>query len=171
MARAQAVPIVLTDFERNKLTENEHSRTLSYALVQRSKIILLAASELPNTRIVQQLGVNKKMVVKWRKRWLEYHDRLQEMQTTDTKEKDILSYIDTVVLADRHRPGAPRVFTDEQRMRIKALACEAPTASGRELGQWSLPALADEAVQRGIVETVSPASVSRFLKIWTYPAS
>jgi hypothetical protein len=52
-------------------------------------------------------------------------------------------------------------------VRIKALAGETPTASGQELSQWSLPTLADEAVQRGIVKTVSPASVGHFLNMWT----
>jgi hypothetical protein len=45
-----------------------------------------------------------------------------------------------------------------------ALACENPREeSGRPITHWTPPELADEAVKRGIVESISPRSVGRFL--------
>jgi putative transposase len=45
-----------------------------------------------------------------------------------------------------------------------ALACEAPSESGRPVTHWSTTELADEAIKRGIVEDISARSVGRFLK-------
>jgi putative transposase len=44
-----------------------------------------------------------------------------------------------------------------------ALACEDPRDCGRPVTHWSTTELADEAVKRGIVESISPRSVGRFL--------
>lgn len=65
---------------------------------------------------------------------------------------------------DEPRQGAPVKFTAEQVVQIMALACEAPQACGLPISQWSGQELATEAVKRGIVETISPRSVERFLK-------
>jgi hypothetical protein len=44
------------------------------------------------------------------------------------------------------------------------LACEDPREeSGRPITHWSTAELADEAIERGIVESISPRSVGRFL--------
>ncbi|MCA1837787.1 MAG: helix-turn-helix domain-containing protein, partial [Actinobacteria bacterium] len=68
------------------------------------------------------------------------------------------------VLADEPRPGTPVTFGPEQVVRIVALACEDPReGSGRPITHWTPPELADEAVKRGIVESISPRSVGRFL--------
>jgi putative transposase len=45
-----------------------------------------------------------------------------------------------------------------------ALACEPPAASGRPVSHWTAREIADEAVQREIVPSISAASVGRFLK-------
>lgn len=65
---------------------------------------------------------------------------------------------------DEPRQGAPVKFTAQQVVQIMALACELPQASGLPISQWSGRELATEAVKRGIVETISPRSVERFLK-------
>jgi putative transposase len=44
-----------------------------------------------------------------------------------------------------------------------ALACEPPEASGRPISQWTPRELADEAIKRGMVETISERHVGRFL--------
>jgi hypothetical protein len=45
-----------------------------------------------------------------------------------------------------------------------ALACEAPNQSGRPISQWTGRELADELVQRGIVERISRRHAARLLK-------
>ena len=65
---------------------------------------------------------------------------------------------------DAPRSGAPPTITPEQTCAIVALACERPDAGGVPLSQWSASDLAREAVRRGIVTSISPRSVGRFLK-------
>jgi putative transposase len=67
------------------------------------------------------------------------------------------------VLADEPRPGTPPIFSPEQVVRIVALACEEPRDCGRPVTHWTPPELADEAEKRGIVQSISPRSVGRFL--------
>jgi putative transposase len=49
-------------------------------------------------------------------------------------------------------------------MQIMALACEQPMTADRHVSAWTPRELADEAVKRGIVTTISPRTVERFLK-------
>ena len=69
-----------------------------------------------------------------------------------------------VLLTDEQRPGAPGTFTFEQFMQIMALACEKPITLDVPVSAWTPRELADEAVKRGIVKTISPRTVERFLK-------
>ena len=67
-------------------------------------------------------------------------------------------------LEDAPRAGGPCRITAEQVCRITALACEAPAGADRPISQWSGRELADEAIQRGIVATISPRHAARLLK-------
>ena len=81
----------------------------------------------------------------------------------DTSEKALRKCVEEV-LADAPRSGAPATFAPEQVVQIVALACEAPReGSGRAVTHWTPGELADEAVKRGIVGSISPRSVGRFL--------
>jgi hypothetical protein len=66
-------------------------------------------------------------------------------------------------LRDLPRSGRPPVFPAAVLAEVKALACELPAASGTPLAKWSCPELAAEAVERGIVASVSASSVRRWL--------
>jgi transposase len=68
------------------------------------------------------------------------------------------------VLTDEPRPGAPAKFTPEQVAQILAVACEPPEMSGRPITHWTAQELTDEVVQRGIVASISPSQVSRYLR-------
>jgi putative transposase len=68
------------------------------------------------------------------------------------------------VLADAPRPGAPDTFTAEQIVQIINLACTPPADSERPVDAWTPRELAEEAIKRQIVPTISPRSVGRFLK-------
>ena len=67
-------------------------------------------------------------------------------------------------LTDAPRPGTPTRITDEQVVRIVALACEPPAQSQRPISQWAGRELADEIIKRGIVEQISPRHAARLLK-------
>src|SRR5215203_1852441 len=59
--------------------------------------------------------------------------------------------------------GVPGHFPPAEIAEVKALACELPAQSGRPLSRWSAAELAREAVQRGIVCSVSGTTVWRWL--------
>jgi hypothetical protein len=67
-------------------------------------------------------------------------------------------------LSDAPRCGAPATFTPETICRIMALACEDPETLDVPVSHWSQSELARQAVQRGIVDSISHGSVGRFLK-------
>jgi putative transposase len=67
------------------------------------------------------------------------------------------------VLADAPRPGTPPTFLAEQVIHIVNLACTSPRAVGRPIDAWTPRELADEAERQGIVSSISPATVGRFL--------
>ncbi len=60
----------------------------------------------------------------------------------------------------RDRWGA----AESRLLQIMALACETPASSDRPVSAWTPHELADEAVKRGIVSTISARTVERFLK-------
>ena len=68
------------------------------------------------------------------------------------------------VLRDEPRAGSSGKFTPEQVVAILALACEPPEKSGRPITHWTAKELADEAVERGIVPSISVAQVGRYLR-------
>jgi transposase len=68
------------------------------------------------------------------------------------------------VLTDDPRPGAPAKFTPEQVTQILAVACEPPEKSGRPITHWTAQELTDEVVKRGVVTSISPSQVSRYLR-------
>lgn len=62
------VEINLSTTDQLTLEKNIRSRSSSKRLIYRSKIILLAAKNVPNYKIVAQLGVNGRTVSLWRNR-------------------------------------------------------------------------------------------------------
>jgi putative transposase len=67
-------------------------------------------------------------------------------------------------LQDWPRSGSPGKFSAEQLVQLIALACEAPQDSGYPVSHWTPQEIAAEASKRGIVESISPRPVGRFLK-------
>lgn len=67
-------------------------------------------------------------------------------------------------LDDDPRAGRPHTFTPEQLTQLIALACKKPIDFGREITHWTALELADELQIQGIVESISPSQVGRFLK-------
>ena len=67
-----APQIVLTDAERTELSKLSRSKRTSVRLVQRSRIVLLAAQGLQNQEIAAQLGVGRVQVARWRERYARF---------------------------------------------------------------------------------------------------
>jgi putative transposase len=121
-------------------------------LVVRARIILLAADGLNNSQIARALRLETDTVRLWRQRW----QRFQAVALADLAVEQRLT--------DAPRSGSPARITPEQRCRIVALACEAPSASGRPISQWTGREIAAEIVRRGIVATISGRHAARLLK-------
>jgi len=113
---------------------------------------MLMATGLNNSEVARAVDVDVDTVRKWRTRWC----RARAVSLTDLSVR--------ARLADAPRSGSPPRITAEQVCRIMALACEAPTASGRSISQWSSTELAAEIMQRGIVDTISSRHAARLLK-------
>lgn len=64
-----------------------------------------------------------------------------------------------------HQSGsvAEARYSAEQVTQIIAIACEPPSQSGRPVETWTGRELADEAVRRGIVTSISTSQVNRYL--------
>lgn len=131
-------------------------------MVTRSKIILMADDGLNNQYIADDLGIHVQTPRRWRTRWAEAAERLAAVGA-ESDDKALRALIEEV-LSDAPRSGSPGKFTPEEICQIVALSCEPPEASGRPVTHWTPTELADEAIKRKIVESISPRSVKRFLK-------
>ena len=89
----------------------------------------------------------------------------------DGSSDKILTTVIVEALTDHPRAGTPATFTAEQIVQIVAVACEDPADSGRPVSHWTPCEVAEEVRKRGIVETISPRSVGRFLKSGGFAAS
>jgi putative transposase len=156
-------PIVLTPTERVVLRRLARRQTGAQRLVRRARIILEAASGANNDQIAKLLGVDRSTVRTWRMRWLEALPHLKAAEKRAGDDERLLAGLVEEVLVDEPRSGKPATFTPEQICKIVALACEDPRDCGRPVTHWTTTELADEAVKRGIVESISPRSVGRFL--------
>jgi transposase len=142
----------LTGEERLALETVVRRHKAGQQLALRGRIILAAADGVNQSTIAARLGTTINTVRYWRRRWLGLqHVPFDEL---DAGER----------LADAPRSGTPARITPEQVARIVALACEAPSESGRPISQWSTTELAAEIMRRGIVETISPRHAARLLK-------
>ena len=162
MPHPQATSLHVSPSQQDILQHVVRRTTSPQRLVTRAKIILAAAAGTSNSQIAKQVQVHYETVPRWRNRWGAAQARLQAIEATG-KPKQLSQAIEDL-LTDEQRPGAPATFTFEQFMQIIALACERPVAADRPVSSWTPHELADEAIKRGIVPTISARTVERFLK-------
>ena len=141
-------PLLLSVDERGELERLIRGHSTPQQLALRARMIVLLADGLGIVETADRLGVWRKGVSQWRKRWL------SSRPDTPAAER----------LRDAPRCGAPTRITPEQICAIVALACERPDDVDVPLSHWSASDLAREVVRRGIIDTISPRSVGRFLK-------
>lgn len=132
-------------------------------LVTRAKVILGGMQfGRRNQQIARDLDISGQTVKKWRERWLAGRTTLNTIEAEGEEEKLTEAIIH--LLADEPRSGTPPTFTAEQVCQIIALACESPELSNRPITEWTPRELADEAIKREIVESISTSQVGLFLK-------
>ena len=162
MSGPPAKTVTLTAQQRDILESFDRASSTSQRLAERSRVVLLANEGTSNEGIGRALGVDRQMVRRWRSRWADAEERLLEAENEEATDKDLRNLV-VDVLSDAERCGVPCKFTPEEVTAIIALACEPPSDSGLPVSHWTPPELAREAIKRGIVESISPRQVDRFL--------
>jgi transposase len=157
----KAARIVLSEKQQKILQQMIRSTTLSQRLVQRACVILLAFEGHLNQQIAMKVDLSRKQVGLWRRRWKKSFNALVSIECRETLARLWRAIED--VLNDAPRSGAHGKFTAEQITQIMAIACEPPEQSGRPVDHWTHAELADEAVKRKIVSSISPRQVGRYL--------
>ena len=148
MALLAADPVTVSSEQRDVLEQLVRTHSTPQQLALRARIILHSADGMRVRRCAREVDVWPKTVRYWRKRWREAAEGLSMPER----------------LADAPRSGAPATFTPEQICAVVAMTCEKPSESERPISQWSQREIADEAMRRGLIPSISQRSVGRFLK-------
>jgi putative transposase len=143
-----ADPVTVLSEQREALEQLVRTHSTPQQLALRARIILHAAEGMRVRACAREVGVWPKTVRYWRKRWRAAGDK----QSVPER------------LADAPRSGAPTTFTPEQICAVIAMTCEKPSESERPISHWSQREIADEAMRRGLIPSISQRSVGRFLK-------
>ncbi len=152
MPSPKPLPLTLTDTERQELERLVRRHTVGQQIALRCRIVLSAAAGKNNSQIAQAENVALDTVRLWRQRWLD----LQPIALTDLSVEERLQ--------DLPRPGAPPRITADQVCQITAMACEKPEDAGRPISHWTAREIADEIMERQIVDHISPRHAARLLK-------
>jgi putative transposase len=148
MPAHKAAPIELSCEHERDLNALVRAHSTPQKLAERARIVLLAATGLGVDETAQRLGIWRKTASHWRRRWRDAEPSAGVAAR----------------LCDAPRSGAPATFTPEQICQIVALSCENPETLGIPISHWSQSELARQAVERGIVKSISHGSVGRFFK-------
>jgi len=157
----KAAKIQLTEKQYGILEQVHRSTTAAQRLVQRAGVILKAFAGVLNVTIAEDLGLARKQVGLWRRRWQRSFDALVAIECRETHAELRRTIED--LLSDAPRSGSTGSFTAEQVTQIMAVACEPPEQSGRPIDRWTHRELTDEVIRRRIVSSISVSQVGRYL--------
>ncbi len=157
-------PIVVTTTELQEkiLKQIAKSTRVSHAYVMRAKIILGAYAGKRNAVIARELNCDRGTVTIWRRRWAEKQSVVAEAEG-DVIESGYRKLIETA-LSDEARSGRPNTFTAEQYCQIIAVAVQEPEEYDCPVSHWTPRELAQVVIKEGIVSSISPRHIGRFLK-------
>jgi putative transposase len=114
-------PIILSEVEDEQLKAIAHSRSLPHSLVNRARIVLMAAQGMPNHAIAQKVNLSPQMICKWRQRYIQ-----QGLSG----------------LHDELRPGRPRSISDEK---VAILVRKTLQTKPQDGTHWTIRSVAKEA--------------------------
>jgi transposase len=152
MRGPKPLAVELADEQRDALHALVRRHSTPQQLARRVQILLAAADGRSNSEIARSFEVTRDLVQHWRARW----QMFQPIPLAELSIEDRLS--------DAPRSGKPSKITAEQICAIVAMACEAPSQSGRPITHWTQREIADEVIKRGIVDRISPRHAARILK-------
>jgi putative transposase len=127
----------------------------------RAQIVLSAAKGCTNNSIEKTMGLEAKVVKRWRDR---FSARFEELKHVEAEAPRKIRSTIKKILSDKQRPGSPSQFTDEQAAAIIALACEDPVKHELPFSHWTPGLLQREVIKLGIVNSISGRQIGRFLK-------
>lgn len=162
MRGPQPLQLQLTVRQQAILEQIVRRSTSPQCEVIRAQIILAAAERKNNQEIAERLRLTPSTVRTWRRRWADAADQLTALEAQD--DEVALRQIIRELLMDNPRRGAPAKFTPEQLCHLVAVSCEPPADSQRPVSHWTPVELAAEVIKRGLIPSISPRSVGRFLK-------
>lgn len=113
-------PLVLAEEERVQVRSIASSRSLPHGLVQRARLVLMAADGLSNAAIAEKLLLSPQSVCKWRQRYLQQG---------------------LAGLHDELRPGRPRSVSDEK---VATLVRKTLQTRPRDGTHWTIRSIAQE---------------------------
>lgn len=113
-------PIILSKEEYEQLNCIANSHSLPYSLVNRARIVLMAAEGIPNREIAEQVHLSPQMVCKWRQRYLQ--QRLSGLH-------------------DELRPGRPRSISDNK---VALLIRKTLQTKPKDGTHWTIRSMAKE---------------------------
>lgn len=142
--------VELSQREREELEALVRKHNTPQQIAQRGRMILLAAQGQNNEQVARELGACADTVRTWRMRWLSW----QKLSLSDFSVVERLS--------DTPRPGRPPQITAEQFCQLIAFACEQPKE--RPITHWTGREIAEEVMQRGIIQQISPRHAARLVK-------
>jgi transposase len=157
----KAAKVTITERQQRVLEELSRSRTEALMISQRASIILLAFAGHRNEKISIEVGLERKQVGLWRRRWRDSWEALTRLECLEPLR---LREAVRETLRDAPRSGAPGIFTAEQITQILAVACEPPSQSGRPITHWTQRELREEVIKRRIVNEISESRIGHYLR-------
>ncbi|MGH9400196.1 MAG: helix-turn-helix domain-containing protein, partial [Thermoanaerobaculia bacterium] len=142
MSGPAAPAVLLPKRLKRKLEVLARSRTQPVRLVERARIVILAACGHTNAEIARRVGCSDDTARKWRRRWS--------------------PWIGLASLDDRDRCGRPARVRPEDRAALVKLACDRPKDTTFR-DTWSYPALR-EALLDDVGRTLSVTEIGRILR-------
>ena len=144
------------------LTQLVNRRMLATSISLRARMIVLAFEKLQNIHIAEIIGVERRCVGRWRRRWQQSFDALLAIELNESRSRLERAIMD--VFRDAHRSGCPGKFSAEQIVQLVSIACEDPRDSDRPVEDWTGRELADEMQKRSIVDSISVSTVNQLLR-------
>ena len=118
----KAATITITEKQQGLLNQIRRSTTAPQRLIQRARVILLGFAGMLNRAISAEVGLDRRQVGLWRRRWQQSFEALVSMECRESHAALRRAIED--VLGDAPRSGSPGKFTAEQVTHVLAIACE-----------------------------------------------
>jgi len=165
MSRIKPTVVKVSERCRNLLRKELKKRQLENHYQFRIQIILLSSEGKTNPEISEQLKTSLPTVRRWRLRWQENASFILGLENDHRASKTIDSILVKEiksVLSDKHRSGSSSRITDQEKIRLQALACQKPSDFELPFSVWTHVELAKQANKMGI--KISSSHYGKILK-------